>query len=191
METLSQKTDTGWTGYVEGVSWKAITTNFFEEFVNIYLLVFITDGRFTSYDARVKQEDNKLSFCKENLRVEELVHRLSEMELDQPNDARLGNKKFFVNQLFPEAYTLTFWEKEEAEKFVTGISELYLAEVKNSLKEVRSYSTIGLTEDLVQSPNFDRFLDKRYNRWHKIVVKEFEEGVKKGEIPCPHCGLKV
>ena len=191
MEILTQKTDTGWTVYVEGVSWKAITANFFEEFVNIYLLVFITEGRYTSYDARVEQEDNKLSFCKENIRVEELLHRLTQMELDQPNDARFGNKKIFLNQLFPEAYTLTFWEKEEAEKFVTGISELYLAEVKNSLKEGRSYSTIGVTEDLVQSPNFDRFLDKRYNRWHEIVVKEFEEGVKKGEIPCPHCGLKV
>ena len=73
MEIATQKTETGWTVYVEGISWNAIKVNFIEEFVNIYLLTFITDSRFISYDDRVTQDDNKLSFCKENLRIETLI----------------------------------------------------------------------------------------------------------------------
>ena len=88
-------------------------TIFSQEFVNIYLLVFITGKyRYTSYDDRVIQKDNKLGFCSENLQVKELMSRLSEMELDEPNDARFGNKKFFVNRQFLDAYVLTFWDKE-------------------------------------------------------------------------------
>lgn len=187
MEIATQKTETGWTVYVEGVSWNAITVNFIEEFVNIYLLTFIVDGRFTSYDDRVTQEDNKLSFCRENLRIETLINRLAEMEFEQPNDVRFGNKKFFLNQLFPGAYTITFFEREEAEKFVTAISELYLADVINSLKVGKPSSTIGVIEDLVHSFNFDLFLEKRYNRWNEIVVHEYEEGLKKGDLTCPNC----
>ena len=88
-------------------------TIFSQEFVNIYLLVFITGKyRYTSYDDRVIQKDNKLGFCSENLQVKELMSRLSEMELDDPNDARFGNKKFFVNRQFLDAYVLTFGDKE-------------------------------------------------------------------------------
>ncbi|MBL0310151.1 MAG: hypothetical protein IPP77_10875 [Bacteroidetes bacterium] len=187
MEIAIQKNENGWSVYVEGISWNAITANFIEEAVNVYVLTFITNGRYTSFDDRVKQQDNKLTFCKENMRVEELLNRLSDMELDEPNDARFGNKKFFVNRLFTDAYVLTFWERKEVEKFILDISECYLNEIKQSIKAGRPYSTIGVTEDLVGSPNFDRFLDKRYNRWHDLVVREFEEGVKNGTIFCPGC----
>jgi hypothetical protein len=40
------------------------------------------------------------------------------------------------------------------------------------------YAMKGMTDDLVGSPNFDRFLDKRFNHCHDIVVKEVEESLK-------------
>jgi hypothetical protein len=66
-----------------------------------------------------------------------------------------------------------------------------LADVINSLKAGKPSSTIGVIEDLVHSFNFDLFLEKRYNRWNEIVVHEYEEGVKKGEIPRPNSGPKI
>jgi hypothetical protein len=179
MEIATQKDDTGWTVYIEGISWQAIMATFNQEFINIYLLVYLTDeDRFTGYDDRMKQVDNKLSFCKENLQVKELMSRLSEMELEEPNDARFGNKKFFVNRLFHDTYVLTFGDREDAQRFILDISSTYLLGVKYSMRAGEPYTTKGVNNDLVGSPNFDRFLDKRSNRWHDIAVKEFEESLK-------------
>lgn len=187
MEIAIHQQETGVQVYVEGISWTAITEYFQAETVNIYLLVFVIDGKYTSHDSRVELTDDKLTFCKQSVVVKELLSRLKEMELNYPNEVRIGNKHFLINQLFPDGYVLTFWDKEHADKFITGITEKYLSGIKSAITNNKDFSTKGLNDDYVTSPNFDRFIDKRCNRWNDAVVKEFEDGVKNGTIICEGC----
>jgi hypothetical protein len=182
MEIAIQQQEKGVKIYLEGILWTAITEYFQEERVNIYQLVFLIDDEFISHDNRFELTDDQLRFCKQSITVKELLSRLKEMDLSYPNDVKIGNKDFFIQQLFPDSYVLTFWDKVYADKFITSISEKYLSGIKVSLIGHKEVTTKRLNHDFETSPNFDRFLDKRIDKWNASIVKEVQDGIENGSI---------
>ncbi|MBL0309217.1 MAG: hypothetical protein IPP77_05935 [Bacteroidetes bacterium] len=187
MEIAISHTDTGYKVYVEGLSWQTLTKQLLDESFNIYLLSIYIDGRYTGYDDRVKVNDGKLSFCKQHISMKELLSFLSELEGEEVYEVRLGNGQFFLESLYPGAWVVTFQQKEDAWGFLAGIQEGMSEFINPLLTSGLPVSSVALTDDITGVPTWERFVDRRYNRWHDKVVREFEEGVKNGTISCPGC----
>ena len=184
MEIAIQKEGKKYLVYVEGVSWKSLTNYFIEEAVNVYLLVYIINGRYISHDKNIETSGGQLSFLRQNMPVKQILELTAEMDLDEPYECKLGNAKFFLRHHFLDAYELNFNSKSEAQQFISALAHDY-SDLQEALEEDKSYSTSGLTDDFVKSRNFDRFMNRRYDRWNDIVVKEYEQMVKKGLIRLP------
>jgi hypothetical protein len=181
MEIAIQKLDNRYTIYVEGVSWHSMTNYFKNEAVNIYSLVYIIYGRRITHDKNVDTGDDRLSFLKQNLPVEQILALTGEMELVEPFECKLGNAKFFIERLFRDAYQITFKLKSEAQKFTSVLASNF-SDLQEALENEMSYSTDGFTDDFIKSKNFERFLDRRLERWRQEVVSNYDQLAKRVHI---------
>jgi hypothetical protein len=181
MEIAIQKLDTRYTVYVEGVSWHSLTNYFKSEAVNIYSLVYIIYGRRITHDKNIETGNDRLSFLKQNMPMEQIVELTGEMELNEPYECKLGNAKFFVERYFRDAYQITFHFKSEAQKFLNGLASDF-TDLQEALEKNKPYSTDGFTEDFTKSRDFDRFLDRRLERWRLEVVTNYDQFAKKVQI---------
>jgi hypothetical protein len=182
MEIAIEKEDGRWSVYLEGMSWQGIAATFGKEPVNVYLLVFYSKGQDHWYDDRLKRQEGSLHFCKQSIPAHELMSLLSELELEEPTEARLGNKRWFADRHFLDAYKLTFWSAEELTGFLSRLGSMDGAAAVDAVKAGKPFCTAGLMDDRVACSSYDRFLHRRYNRWHDLVMQEYEEAIKKGEI---------
>jgi hypothetical protein len=113
--------------------------------------------------------------------MEQIVELTGEMELNEPYECKLGNAKFFVERYFRDAYQITFHFKSEAQKFLNGLASDF-TDLQEALEKNKPYSTDGFTEDFTKSRDFDRFLDRRLERWRLEVVTNYDQFAKKVQI---------
>lgn len=179
---------------IEGSTWQSVTAEFDKEKVNVERIVYMEDTPVfhdTITTRTGKPETNpRLAFCATPITVESLKGKLKKAGFDEPYEVRLANDKFTIEKEFTDAYTLTFFDFEKSKTFLRWlIKAIPSFEADNFMQQLRAggrYYTRGFT-DYREFVDLRRFTEHRFELWHDIVVKEFEEGLANGTVQCGGC----
>ena len=134
--------------YLEGIDWKKVILPFEKEKVQVGLIQFIIDGQRIFHDMVTTptgkpMSDSALKFCQDELTIKALTKKLDTLELGEPYEVRLGNKRLALRKRFTDAYSITFIDYPTNQPLVnwlfTGVPSLEADQILNSVISQNRY----------------------------------------------------